>query len=174
MSWRGGSGGGSSGTGIPSAGATGQVVGYKSAGIGQWVYPPGYELNYTETSTPVTVTHATAVGSAITVLSPGAITFDGSPVIAEFYCPQAIVPASLGNIQVGLFESSTNLGIMGLAANPSGNQVLNCKYRFTPTAGAHTYVLKAWNTGATNDSTLNCGAGGSNTTDTMFIRFTKV
>lgn len=152
---------------------TGKVIGSASNAAAA-VFPPGYEINYTQTTSPVTVASNTEA-TGTTVLSPGAITFDGTPVLVHFYCPRAQPSAAIGDaITVSLFESTTQIGRLGLIINvaaQSESMVMSCFYRFTPTAASHTYTVTAF---GASSPVLSCGAGGTGTEVPMFVRFTKI
>jgi hypothetical protein len=134
---------------------------------------PGFEVGYDQITSPVTVSSMTeATGTA--VISCAAHTFDGAPVLAHFFASAVIVAAS-DLVQVSLFESTTEIGII---ANCVAVTALQSQYpcvgelRFTPTAGAHTYTVTAYR--SSTNGTVRAGAGGTATFVPAFIRFVKV
>jgi len=167
------SGGSGGGSGIPAGGSSGQVVGFQSAGVGQWVNPPGFEISYTQITANVTVASGTEA-SGTAVISPGAATFDGAPVICTFYSP-SVLTATADLIIVSLFEGATQLarladirGGVGVVAEAE----CLAEYRFTPSAGSHTYSITAIR--GTSSGTIIAGAGGTGAYAPAFVRFTKV
>lgn len=145
-------------------------------GDGTWAIPAGTEIGYDQVTAGVTVTSTLEAGT--TVITAAAHTFDGGPVIVEFYCPQAQLTAAAGNyVVVSLFEGATEISRLGSAQNPgTGSGIfivpISARYRFTPSAGSHTYKITAFTNGA--NATLAAGSGGASAQPPMFVRFTKV
>lgn len=141
--------------------------------------PAGYEFNYTQITANANVTD-TAEATATALISPSAVTFDGAPVIVEFFCAAVLTDtAAAGDlVTVTLFEGATQITRLGatktvVTAAPDLVPVF-CRYRFTPTAAAHTYKLCAFATSATGTPTLTAGSGGTNGYPPAYLRFTKV
>jgi len=85
--------------GLPTGGATSQVVGYGgSAGTGAWVYPPGYQFDYAEITSVVTVTATTDGNNQGTAVIDGAaFTYDGATrVLIEFRAPYMSIGGTSG------------------------------------------------------------------------------
>lgn len=165
------SGGG--GSGLPAGGATSQVVGYGgSPATGAWVFPPGYEIGYDQITAPVTVSSATE-SAGTTVISCAAHTFDGAAVVLEIFAPNIVI-GSADLVSFLVFEGATEIGRISdnRTATTSGGGGTIGKYRFTPTAGSHTYTITAVR--GTNNGTVSAGAGGTATYLPAFARFTKV
>lgn len=95
----------------------------------------------------------------------------------EVFFPQVGEPSiSFGTITVCLFESTTQIGRLGanyLSANAQYYAVADYKYRFTPSAGSHTYTITAYVSSNTSSSIV-AGAGGTGAFVPGFARFTKV
>lgn len=172
-------GGGSSASGLPTGGASGQVVGYGgSSGTGAWVYPPGYEINYTQITASVNIV-STTESTGTTVFSPGAITFDGGPVLLTFFSPNVgSVSVTGDNFIISLFESTTQIARLAQfspgTTTAQMEQALSAFYRFTPTAGSHTYTITAFVTATTGTPNVGAGTPGTGAYTPAFIRFTKV
>lgn len=140
---------------------------------------PGFEISYTQITSNAAITD-TAEATATALISPGAITFDGSLVLAHFFCPQVTTDtAGAGDfVIVSLFEGSTQIGrlcdtrTVATASTYAG--ALSGFLRFTPTAGSHTYKVTAFATSATGSPQLTAGNGGTGGFVPAFIRFTKV
>jgi hypothetical protein len=138
----------------------------------------GTEWAYSQITAPVNVT-STNEASGTVILSPPAFTPDGGPVLVEFFCPYVNVPtAAIGNsVAVCLFEGSTQITRLAYTSdlNTSQQQVaaLNAKYRFTPTAAAHTYTVTAFVPNTTGTPQIGAGGGGTGGYPPAFVRFTK-
>ncbi len=141
------------------------ISGGKASGGGS--SSPGFEVGYDQITAPVTVSSVTEA-TGTTVITCGAHTFDGSPVVATFFCGQA-QPGDA--ITVSLFEAATQITRLAVIAG-GANISLTGSYRFTPTAGSHTYTVTAFR--ASSNGTLQAGAGGTGATAPCFIRFVKV
>jgi predicted secreted protein len=116
----------------------------------------GSMLGYAEVTASVTVT-ATTEGTANTVVTAPAIACDGvTPVVVEFYTPFSI-PAAGGNyIIYVLFQDGSAIGWL---SRNDANGPVHAERRFTPTAGSHTYSVRAFvNTGT---ATTSAGPAGS-------------
>lgn len=159
--------------GIGSAGQILEVVG----GIPSWVTPPGTELNYSQIVSTVNVA-STTEATGTTIISPGAITFDGAPVLVEFFSPIVKLPAVAASfVVVSLFEGATQIGEladMENAAAAVAGYSMTGRLRFTPTAGAHTYTVTAFATSTTGTPSVGAGPGGTGLLVPAFVRFTKV
>lgn len=161
--------------GILDDGVTGQVL----AGVGStltWVYPPGYEYAYAEFTASVTVA-GTAEGSATSVVSAAAVTFDGATNIeARFACPAFTVVAG-HTLHIVLYDATSAVGELTQIIN---NTAVNIRFpggtfprRLTPSAASHTYNVKAWASAATTD-TVDAGTGGTGVLVPGHIRLVKV
>ena len=152
--------------------ASGQTLGV------DWEYPPGFEIGYDQITANVTVT-STAEASGTTVIACAAHTFDGAPVIATFYSPVVSVNTTAGAfVAVCLFEGATQLGEFGTCEQPANlatmQQSMTGMFRFTPTAGSHTYTVTAFKNNGGATCVVQAGAGGTGANMPAFIRFTKV
>ncbi len=135
--------------------------------------PPGFEIGYDQITGNVTVSSATEA-TGTTVITCAAHQFDGSPVMVEFF----------GNLEngtnttliVSLFESTTQITRLCEFIPPSTGSfglMMVGSYRFTPTAGNHTYTATAIKVG-TNNGAIVAGSGGTGGEPPCFVRFTKV
>ena len=126
---------------------------------------PGRPLAYVEFTSIVTVT-ATTAGAATVLVTAPSLTFDGAtPILIDFGA--CSVNPSTGNLSVALFDGSTELGTLLYI---SGNFFwpVRCTRRLTPSAGAHTYSIRAW--GSVSGGTVYGGAGGTGNFAPGFIR----
>lgn len=151
-----------SATSVPIAGGSGTI---------------GFEIGYDQITSFVTVS-ATTEATGTTVITCGAHTFDGAPVLAMFFAPGIQTAAvSQLSLTVCLFEGSTEIGRLCVVSNASATQDVHPGIgilRFTPSAGSHTYKVTAFVNNATATSGVVAGAGGTAAYDPAFIRFTKV
>ncbi len=170
---------GSASGNIPSGGAAGQVVGYGgTSGTGTWVYDPGFEIAYAQITSPASITD-TAEATATALITCTA-TFDGFPVLLDVYSQRIAMPTgATSNVAIfTLFEGSTQIGRLAsyrsLSVTPQNQIPVNASYRFTPSAGSHTYKLCCFVSAATGGPILDAGAGGTGTPLPAFMRFTKI
>lgn len=134
---------------------------------------------YDQITSPVSVT-STTEASGTTVISCAAHTFDGNPVVAEFFAPY--VDISNGNAQgiainICLFEGSTEIGRLLQVQNPTNPTSFSGfrlpiigKLRFTPSAASHTYTVTAF-LNFSSTQTVGAGAGGTAAFVPAYIRF---
>lgn len=161
-----------------AVGSDHQVLTAKSSATtgNDWEYPPGYEIGYDQITSPVSIT-GSASNSTTTVIAGSAHTFDGALVIAEFSAFSVISPSVASSfINIGLYESITLLAVVAQILVPAAvNMRVPAvgKFRFTPTAGSHTYSIKAWTSSTTGTPQILADAGSANG-DPAFLRFTKV
>jgi hypothetical protein len=144
-------------------------------------YPTGYEFDYVERTSNVSVT-ATASATGDVVVTGTSIAYDGSTVVmVEFFAPQLQSPNVAGDqLILSVFDGSTDLGILGVVRNPSPNNTSTgagaggtFRRRMTPSAASHSYIIKAWLSSA-GTGTVGAGGGGTDTALPAFIRITKV
>jgi hypothetical protein len=133
------------------------------------------EFFYGEGTTNVTVA-VNAASAAGTVISSGAQTYTAVPHLIEFFCPQGVTGASTtSTVNVSLWDGSTDLGVIASVKNNT-NVALNVpvygRRRLTPTAGSHTFVVKAFAAG--NAGALNAGAGGPGLNLPLHLRIVKL
>lgn len=157
---------------------TGKVIG-SSGSAAAAVFPPAYEVAYVEATSPVTTT-ATTAATATNILSAGAVTFDGSLTLIQFFAPNVRPASAAGQTEcfLNLWLDGVDLGIIAEVGNYTGgagfapSHVVKAERRLTPSAGSHTFIVKGWEAGGT--ATVEAGAGGAGVLLPMFIRITKV
>lgn len=133
---------------------------------------PGTELHYSQSSSSIQST-ATSVAGAVVVLAGAAVTYDGQPILVEFFCPY-FYNSGLFQTYAELFDGSTAIGLIcGFysAVNQQSVSIHGAR-RITPTAGAHTFSIRMWVNGGTGTSYGGNAAAG--TYPPMFLRITKV
>jgi hypothetical protein len=131
-----------------------------------------YELDYAEKTTTSNVT-ATTEGTADTLVTGSGFTADGStPVLVEFYTPFA-KPSTTGEvIYLSLFDNGSPLGQFGLdrSAHATDFDMTHVSRRLTPSAGAHTYSIRAFVSSGTGQ--VGGGVAGSGAYVPMYMRVT--
>lgn len=153
--------------------AAGQVI--TSAGTSTapaYAFPPGYEFDYVEKTTDTSIT-ATTEGTANTIVTANAVSYDGSTkIVIHFFCGR-VEPPSGGYLWLVLYDGAGSIGQWDLSQSGStGGRGQKAEYRLTPSNASHTYSVRAFVNAATG--TAYAGAGGSGVGMPAFIRQTKV
>jgi len=166
---------GSTAARLASAGDTGKFLMGANAAAPSWAYPPGYEFDYAQATSPVSVTQ-TAEASANTLVTGNAVTYDGSTaVIIEFFCDNVDGNNSIQAFtQVWLFDNGSSIGYFGTVRQPTAAEMyvpILVRRRLTPSAASHTYSVRA--TTSTGTASYDAGAGGAGAASPMYIRITK-
>ena len=107
------------------------------------------------------------------VVSSGAVTYDGKPILIEFYAPALDVGAPSGVSYLALYDGATELGWLALAAwgTVGGTTPVLARRRLTPTPGSHTYRIRL---GTSNTAGgIRASAGGPGLNLPAYIRITK-
>ncbi len=133
-----------SGVTVTGTGAAGKVVTASSSSAGTWAFPPGWELDYVSTVVDLTVSATTSAG-AQTYITGNSTTFDGTRCKFEVFIP--VIVATLTDIIVTLWEDGVDLGGR-IAQLSAGTGTIKGEYFKTPSAGSHTYLIKAYRGGA--------------------------
>ena len=158
-------------------GATNGMALQRVSGAAGWALPPGFEFDYVPFTSPVAIS-ATTEGAADTVVTANAVTHDGSTAIfIEFFCPQ--VEPNTGTsaaIAIILNEGATVLGTIAWVRFLTNNVTsafspVFARFRLTPTAGSHTYSVRAYRT--VGNGAMNAGAGGTGADVPGYIRQVK-
>lgn len=131
---------------------------------------PGHEIAYVEFTGTVSSTTATEA-APLDVVSAGSVTFDGTPVVVEFFCEQIENVGAINN-GFNLWEDATDRGRLFDSNAQAVNTGGTFKRRYTPSAGAHTLKVRLWTSGASTFQ-LSAGAGGVGARMPGFIRITK-
>ena len=137
----------------------------------------GFEIGYDQITSGVSIV-STAEATPTTVITCAAHTFDGAAVMLEFFAPSAVTPQVAGaDLVINLWEGASNLGrLVELQTDSATNtQLVGVvgRFRFTPTAASHTYLIQAWVTSTTGSPNIGAGAGGVGVFVPAFARFTK-
>src|SRR6266540_855290 len=87
---------------------------------------------------------ATTEGTANSIVSSGAITYEATPIDIQFYSPRLDAGAGTAHLRLVLFDASTVLGWMTSVPGATTTSPGFLVTRVTPTAGSHTYQVKAF------------------------------
>lgn len=134
----------------------------------------GYEIGYDQITAGVNVDT-----SETTIIAGSSYAFDGNPVLLEFFSPDVLLPSvAVGAVSLDLFDGATQLNTISVLTNAAAAAVRNpvyLAYRFTPTAGSHTYAIKARASSITGTPAVQAGSGTvSSGLPPSFLRFTKI
>jgi hypothetical protein len=140
---------------------------------GTWMPPVGYELAYNQATANVNLTNGS--GAQHLLIEGTTRSYDGSPILVDFYCGAFQSPAVAGGYAaVNLLDGATDLGYFGfMQASGAGSAVgtLRCARRITPTAGAHNYRIGGWV--STGTGVAYASTTGVSTWGPMFVRVTR-
>lgn len=139
----------------------------------------GPEVAYGETvaGAPLAITATVEASSNVIVTAP-AFTADGSSAyVVDFQVSRADSPGVSANnfIILCLFDGSTSLGWLGVIFNPQAAYIgtpVRLSRRIVPSAGVHTYSVRAFVSGGTGNLWIASGGAGQQMPAT--IRVTKV
>jgi hypothetical protein len=145
---------------------------------GTWVSTNrGEELAYAQITAAVSVTATTAATAQTAVTAP-ATTFDGSAVVIEFSSPQFQTPSSAASasFMINLWDGSTDLGYHGQVITPAAFTTTVPGFiqrRIVPTAGSHTFSIRAWIPAGTGGGSVGAGTGGIGQLAPAYLRITR-
>lgn len=132
--------------------------------------PPGHEFDYVA-KTSNTAISATTAGTANSIVTANAVSYDGSTMIMlEFFC--AFLDSGV-DMLIAFFDGATQVDVFG--APPNTARVQGGKLgslRLTPSNASHTYSVRAWLTSGSGTIYGNTGTGGN--IPPAYIRQTKV
>lgn len=130
------------------------------------------ELGYSQIVADVPTTTTSTGTSATSVIPSMTVVCDGGPVLIEFQSPR-VDSGSASNITISLLKDGAEFVRSWGFINPGGTSVpVKLTYRDTPTAGSHTYEVRAYR-GGSNNGTIYAG----NTTtgsSPAFLRVSKI
>lgn len=141
---------------------------------GTWVPPTGYEYAFNQSTTQVNLT-STNPASPHLIIEGTSRSYDGTPILVEFYAGTVQAPSANGQATVvSLWDASTDLGMIGELWNVANFGVTMCARRkITPSAGTHNYRIQAWVNAGTG-GVVYAGSGGAGATQPpTYIRVTK-
>ena len=134
------------------------------------------ELGYVENNSNTAITSTTA-GSGDTVISALTVVCDGSPIVVEFFSPQVRPQASVNcEINISLYEDGVEetrqWGRFYNGAGGPDNKPAQLTRRLTPSAGIHTYSVKAYV--SSGSGIVGGGSGGGTGFAPCFLRVSKI
>jgi len=117
------------------------------------------------TSSSISVITTTDSSSATLFASASSITYDGSTYITlEAFAPNCSPPTVAGEYLVAsVYDGSTNIGYMSnrhVCANQADSAAFTGIMTIRPTAGAHTYNVRLWQSASANGN-VTAGVGGA-------------
>lgn len=106
---------------------------------------------------------ATTEATGNSIIAGTSHTYEAVPHLAQYYAPQARPDnAAIGRgIHFVLYDVTTAIGELAFVQTPAASSMnlpIHGWYRFTPTAAAHTYNVKAWVSAGTGLVANNTGA----------------
>ena len=137
------------------------------------------ELGYSQITADATIASVTA-GSGTTIIPDMSVVCDGGPVIVEFYSPM-VKPSTTANSAaiLSLYQDGSeavrfwgNEGPGGV--NTNMGSPFHLARRLTPTAGSHTFGVKAWMNGGGTNGSVGAGDGSSTSGAPAFLRVSKI
>jgi hypothetical protein len=146
----------------------------------KWALPgsgPGTEISYDQKTTSTNIT-STNSASPTSIIAGTSHTYDGNPVMAHLFTGDGQLAQTAGGfIVIGIGESGSYIGTAIALQQASTNQQrlpLSLFYRFTPSAGSHTYQFLAHASATTGTPAIAAGTGTGGAISPAFIRLTKV
>lgn len=127
------------------------------------------ELDYAEITSVASVT-ATDEATPQTIITGNAVSYDGSTIVmVDFFAPYAHLDNSAHTLYVALWDESAIVARLFLVGSTGDFSPVRAGYRFTPSAGAHTYRIRAHTAAATPQ--IGAGAAsGANSYVPAFMR----
>jgi len=137
----------------------------------------GKELDYAQITSAASITN-TSEGTADTVITGNAVSYDGSTaIVVEFFTSRINMPSTGGpgrSLVVVLLEGATVLGRLLTLNNPTTSSFITsgkAEYRYTPASGSRTHTVKAYVSG--DSGSIDAGSGGSGGTMPAFLRIIR-
>lgn len=134
------------------------------------------ELGYSQITSSV-FPATTTFPASTEVIAPLTVVCDGSPIVVEFWCCYA-KPANTADqsLTISLFvdgaENQRYWGYLQTPASANSYKPVHLMCRLTPSAGVHTFGVKALVSAGTG--TIGAGVGGGSVESPAFLRISKV
>lgn len=157
-----------------TAGANGKIIiadSSQTTGF-KYDYPPGYQFDYVERTTNLSVSATTPAG-ADTFITGNAVSYDGSTrILVEVF---VVLSDARQFVELMIWDGSTDLGCIASYSNANsanaGSGMHGMRF-LTPSNASHTYTIKAWRGGTIG--TIYAGSGGTAGENLpAFLRITK-
>lgn len=143
-------------------------VGWRTVSTGLPAAGVGGEIAYVQRTSDIGVPATTAATATDLGLTSGAIVYDGTPILIEFFGPR--IDRGTNTITIVLYDGATQLGNMGVA-DGAPSTFGPFRRRLTPTPGSHTYLPKAYVNGG--NGAIRAGDGSANNWMPAFFRILK-
>jgi microcystin-dependent protein len=127
------------------------------------------ELGYSQITSNVSIT-GTSTAQTV-VIAPLTVVCDGSPILVEFFSANIVSPSSQ-YLNISLWEDGVEKTRYWASSGLSQQQSALPQYRLTPSAGSHTYSVRAFTTSGTG--TVAAGTGSTTGTAPAFLRVSKI
>jgi hypothetical protein len=129
-------------------------------------------LNYVEDSTAT----VTFINGTVTLITSGAITYDGTTnIVVTYSSPDVEQSSGSATVDYHLYQDGTDIGILGRLPNGSNNRPMYLRSRrLTPTAGSHTFSIRGTSTAGVSGSQEHAGGGGIGALDPRTLTITAV
>jgi len=127
------------------------------------------ELGYSQITSNLSVTGTSTAQTQ--VIAPLTVVCDGSPILVEFFSANIVSPSSQ-YLTISLWEDGVEKTRYWATSGISQQQSSAPKYRLTPSAGTHTYAVRAFTTSGTG--TVAAGTGSTTETAPAFLRVSKI
>lgn len=127
------------------------------------------ELGYSQITSDLSVTGTSTAQTQ--VISPLTVVCDGSPILVEFFSANIVSPSGQ-YLNISLWEDGVEKTRYWATSGLSQQQSSAPKYRLTPSAGTHTYAVRAFTTSGTG--TVAAGTGSTTGTVPAFLRVSKI
>lgn len=134
------------------------------------------ELGYSQISLADKSVTATTAAGANEIIAPLTVVCDGSPVLVEFFASRAYPDTTAGGRQLKISlwqDGAQSVNDWGFIQSPAAAAMtgpVRLAYRVTPTAGSHTFGVKAYVNAGTGyiEATTSAGAAPA------FLRVSKI
>jgi hypothetical protein len=134
------------------------------------------ELGYSQITSNVTINSTTA-GSGNEVIAPLTVVCDGDLVIVEFFANNTRpAVSSAASLTISLYQDNVEIirqwGFQNTSGTNGANAPTHLVARLTPSAGVHTFSVKAW--GSSSGGIVAAGTGTGTTSAPAFLRVSKI
>ena len=133
------------------------------------------ELAFAQFTGDVPITAGTEATANPIVTAPPFTANGTSVYLIEFYCPQVVGAGANATLACILYDGASSAGwlFVMVFASQAQQMPIHATRRLVPSAGAHTYSVRAFRTGAAN-AAFTAGAGGPAANVPGFIRVTRL
>lgn len=133
----------------------------------------GKELDYAQITADVSVSGTSAAQT--TVITGNAVTYDGTTNIVIEIMLAGVLNGASDSVTLELWDGATSIGATAQFSTAGSATQIQVPVRFakrlTPSAGSHTYTLKAYR--GTANGTIKAGTGAAGAVVPSFMRITK-